>query len=159
MTPTLRFASLSLAMLAAGGLGIRFVQSAGAPDVDERPLLIAVEYRTATQPSLPIPSATENVLLHEVPEGSSFVLRSFLLPHGVPVAAGSNDPIEPRGLGLQIDAQTVRPLTVPWGQPWDLKTLDPGIPLGSGAKLVLRFDQPVKGLAGSLLLNGVERRP
>lgn len=116
----------------------------------------AEEYRVAPKPDAPLPSAAENVVVYTVPPGRPIRLQSVALPLGLS-ARTQTEGVErvPLGLGVMVDTERAAPLTVRFSaSPWELVHLEPGVLLEPGARLCLRFDEPVKALRGALFLNG-----
>jgi hypothetical protein len=74
------------------------------------------------------------------------------LPFGI--HEGTGNAVWPLGLGQMVNDKTAAPKTVVFGTTNELVHLEPGIAFDANAKIVVRFDQTVKGLSGSLFLNG-----
>lgn len=146
----------ALAAALTGLLVVLANQGSGPPAPQAPPEVFqqAVEYRTEEKNDWPISPATDNVMVYEVPRaGKRLRLKSYLLPVGIPVQG--TEPIAPLGLGVLKTERTVLPMTVAVGTGYDLVTLEPGVVFEPGAKIVVRFHKTVKGLTGSLFLNGV----
>jgi hypothetical protein len=152
-TPSLllRSAAVVSSLAAAYFAGAAQPLTARPPSSPET-FLHAVEYRTPTKLDMPLPSATDNVLLYQVPAGKRLRVQSYLLPLGVP-DTGTNS-LAPLGLGVMQGEKTAAPRTVAFGNAYDLVRVEPGIIFESGEKIVARFDSTVKGLTGSLFLHG-----
>ncbi|MFN0205511.1 MAG: hypothetical protein ACKVS6_04270 [Planctomycetota bacterium] len=162
MTHALRIATLTFGVTAAILLGKTLQDgltpgSGGSQLVQQQHgeiFLQAIEYRTPTKTEVPLSSGTENHVVYTVPAKTRIIIKSYMLPLGVPANGGKL--IAPLGLGLQVDDRTIVPKTVHVNNDWEqIITMDPGIEFTSGNKIVVRFGETIKGLSGNLFLNGV----
>jgi hypothetical protein len=165
MNLPIRFAATTLGLAAGFFLGkvvdMSRMQDARPADSPAKPaaassiFLHAVEYRTPTKSEVPLPSGTENPVIYQVPAGTRIVIKSYILPLGVPANGGKL--IAPLGLGLQLKDEQAAPRTVHVNNEWEqIVQIDPGVEFTSGQKIVVRFGETVKGLSGALFLNGTQ---
>ncbi|MBI3817094.1 MAG: hypothetical protein HY286_00260 [Planctomycetes bacterium] len=113
---------------------------------------VAVEYRSELKNDMPIASATENVVVYTVPGNDKLTLKSYMLPLGVSLKGTA---ISPLGLGIFVNDRLTIPKTVRFlHDSEDVVHLDPGVEFPPGSRVAVRFAETVKGLSGSLFLNG-----
>lgn len=146
---------LTVFVSSAAWLALR-AQDAGAAPMRERgPEILAetVEYRTVTRNDVPLPAATQNVMIYTVPARKRLIVKSYVLPTAMAETGGQW--LSPLGLGLFVNEQTTIPITPHVaGDTQGLIRLEPGVEFGPGARVVVRFAETVKALSGSLFLNG-----